>query len=99
MTGRIAGVPALDKRRLPGLASRPEPLDIGLAEIFRRPIGFTLQIGFEEPVVVVLRKRLIREQRQRMVSRRPIAPGPLVAQAADRAGLGIERDREMPGLD
>src|SRR5580704_10791255 len=74
---------------LPFLALRSEPLDVRLPKILLRPIRLGRQITRDKALVILLRKCLVSEQPDWVLTARPLASRRLVAESCNRAGLRI----------
>src|SRR5579862_2634107 len=82
-------------RGLPFAAFGAEAFDVGLAEIFFRPVGSADDVVGEEARVVSGRECLVRDECERVVRSRPFAAGLFVAEALNGSGAGIKGEDEV----
>src|SRR5512140_3378707 len=100
----MAGIPVFSDFKirqagLPFAALGAEAFDVGLAKVFLGPVGGADDVVGEETRVICRRERLVGDERERVISRGPLAAALLVAQAMNGSRAGIKRDHVVGGLD
>ena len=86
---------ALSQRRHPNFADGAKAFDVGLAEVFLRPVGGADDVVGEEARVVSGRECLVGEECERAIRSRPLAAGLFVADAMNGSGAGIKREDKV----
>src|ERR1039458_4647124 len=89
----------LGRFRLPILIFRTKPFNVRFPEILLRPIRLRRQVASHETLKVLLRKRLVSEQRDRILLARPFAAARLIAKPRNCPGLRVDPDNKVRSLN